>query len=288
MFDLCVPDVDQIATSGDGLIPDPHIGDFRICRIAIESRLYVPFQIDTSCIRINGVIPAVHRFTVQRKTDTLGIALGKTDPVADVKCRLCGFLLGWLCGLWLIYRFWFFRYRWCGRFCFGRCSWSSRFRPAFGYIGFLGRFAGLCRRHCAVFSLCGKRFGLGVLFRYAGRRFDCGFGFLLCCASGLLSLRFLCCLRRFHLVGNFFTFRRRNRGRLFGDWRGVAAPHGQTQKSDKKKNCDFGFHTLHSLRPHSTRYTPFRQRCVLRRDFSSYRQNAVFRIVRTPSALRLI
>ena len=70
---LCVSDVDQIAASGDGLIPDPHIGDFRVCRIAIESRLYVPFQIDTAGICINGVVPAVHGFAVQRKTDTLGI-----------------------------------------------------------------------------------------------------------------------------------------------------------------------------------------------------------------------
>ena len=99
-FVLCVSDVDQITASGNGLIPDPYIGNFRICRIAIESRLYVPFQIDTASIRINGVVPAVHGFAVQPKTDTLGIALGKTDPVADVKCRLCGFLLGWLCGLW--------------------------------------------------------------------------------------------------------------------------------------------------------------------------------------------
>lgn len=99
-FVLCVSDVDQITASGNGLIPNPHIGDFRICRIAIESGLYVPFQIDTSCIRINGVVPAVHGFAVQRKTDTLGIALGKTDPVADVKCRLCGFLLGG--ALWVV------------------------------------------------------------------------------------------------------------------------------------------------------------------------------------------
>ena len=38
---------------------DHSIGDVRICRIAIESRLYVPFQIDTSCIRINGVVPII-------------------------------------------------------------------------------------------------------------------------------------------------------------------------------------------------------------------------------------
>lgn len=124
-FVLCVSDVDQIAASGDGLIPDPHIGDFRICRIAIESGLYVPFQIDTAGICINGVIQAVHRFTVQRKTDTLGIALGKADPVADVKCRLCG--------LWLIYRFWSFRCQRCGLFFFCR---GSGFRSAFRLVCF--------------------------------------------------------------------------------------------------------------------------------------------------------
>ena len=133
MFDLCVSDVDQITASGNGLIPDPHIGDVRICRIAIQSRLYVPFQIDTAGIRINGVVPAVHGFAVQRKTDTLGIALSKTYPVADVKCRLCGFLLGWLCGLCLICRFWFFRCRRCRLFFSGSLGcgstavlWSAR------------------------------------------------------------------------------------------------------------------------------------------------------------------
>ena len=280
---LCVSDVDTIAVCGDGLIPDPHIGDFRICRVAIESRLYVPFQIDTSCIRINGVVPAVHHFTVQRKTDTLGIALSKTYPVADVKNRFSGFLRGWLGGLRLFCRFGGFRCRWCRLFFFSR---GSGFRSAFGLVCFLSRFAWLWQHCRAVVSLIGNLCWLGGTFRYAGRRFDCGFGFLLCCALELLSLRFLCCLRRFRLVGNFFTFRRRNRGRLFGDWRGVAAPHGQTQKSDEKKNCDFGFHTLHSLRPHSTRWELLRQRCVLKRNFSSYRQNAVFRIVRSPFALR--
>ena len=166
-FVLCVSDVDQIAASGDGLIPDPHIGDFRICRIAIESRLYVPFQIDTSCIRINGVVPAVHSFAVQRKTDTLGIALGKTDPVADVKCRLCGFLLGWLCGLWLICRLWFFRCRRCGLFLFGRCR---GFRLAHGLVRCLGRFAYLWWR-CAAVRLFGCRFCLNTTFRYAYRCF---------------------------------------------------------------------------------------------------------------------
>ena len=35
--------------------------------------------------------------------------------------------------------------------------------------------------------------------------------------------------------------------------RGVVAPRSQAQKDNQKKNCDFRFHTLHSLRPHSTR-----------------------------------
>ena len=67
------------------------------------------------------------------------------------------------------------------------------------------------------------------------------------------NLRFLCRLRRFHLAGSFVASRRRNRGGLFCNMRGVAAPQSQAQKDNEKKNCDFGFHTLHSLRPHSTR-----------------------------------
>ena len=166
-FVLCVSDVDQIAASGDGLIPDPHIGDFRICRIAIESRLYVPFQIDTSCIRINGVIPAVHGFAVQRKTDTLGIALGKADPIANVKCRLCWFFLRRFGRLWLFCRFWFFRCRRCGLFLFGRCR---DFRMVLGLVRCLGRFAYLWRR-CAAVRLFGCRFCLNTAIQHACRCF---------------------------------------------------------------------------------------------------------------------
>ena len=224
---LCVSDVDQIAASGDGLIPDPHIGDFRICRIAIESRLYVPFQIDTAGICINGVVPAVHCFTVQRKTDTLGIALSKTDPVADVKCRLCGFLLGWLCGLCLICRFWFFRCRRCGLFFFCR---GSGFRSAFGLVCFLFRFARLWQHCRAVVSLIGNLCCLGVTFRYACREL-CGTAIRLrFCALGTINLRFLFCLSRFRFTGDDVTVRRRNRVRRFCNMRGVVASRSQTQK----------------------------------------------------------
>ena len=233
-FVLCVSDVDTIAVCGDGLIPNPNIGNVLVCRITIEPGLNVPFQIDAAGICVDGVIPAVNRPAVQLQTDAFGVVLGKADPIADVKRWFCGFLRGRFGGVRLFCRFWGFRCRWCRRFCFGRCSRSSCFRPAFGHIGFLGRFTGLCRRCSATFTLCGSRFGLRVLLRYAGRSFCCGFGFFLCCALGLLNLRFLCCLRRFCLVGNFFTFRKRNRGRLFGDWRGVATPRGQAQKSDEK------------------------------------------------------
>ena len=167
---LCVSDVDQIAASGDGLIPDPYIGDVRIYRIAIESGLYVPFQIDTSCIRINGVVPAVHGFAVQRKTHALGIALSKTDPVADVKCRLCWFFLRRFGRLWLFCRFWFLRCRRCGLFFFSR---GSGFRSAFGLVCFLFRFAWLWQHCRAVVSLIGNLCCLGVTFRYACREL-CG------------------------------------------------------------------------------------------------------------------
>lgn len=252
-FVLGVSDVDTIAVCGNGLIPNPDIGNVPVCRITVEPGLNVPFQIDAAGICVDGIIPAVNRPAVQRQTDAFGIALGKADPIADVKRRFGGFLRGRFGGLRLFCRFGCFRCRWCRWFCFGRCSRNSCFRLAFGCIGFWGRFAGLCRRRSAAFTLCRNRFGLRVPFRYAGRGLCCGFGLLLCCALGLLNLRFLCCLRRFRLAGNFFTFQRRNRGRLFGDWRGVAAPRGQAQKTDEKKNCDFGFHTLHSLRQHSTR-----------------------------------
>lgn len=224
---LCVSDVDQIAASGDGFIPDPYIGDVRICRIAIQSRLYVPFQIDTSCIRINGVVPAVHRFAVQRKTDTLGIALSKTYPVADVKCRLCGFLLGWLCGLCLICRFWFFRCRRCGLFFFCR---GSGFRSAFGLICFLFRFAWLWQHCRAVVSLIGSLCWLGVTFRYACRVL-CGTAIRLrFCALGTVNLRFLFCLSGFGFAGDDVTVRRRNRVRRFCNMQGVVASRSQTQK----------------------------------------------------------
>ena len=224
---LCVSDVDQIAASGDGFIPDPHIGDVRICRIAIESGLYVPFQINTSCIRINGVVPAVHRFTVQRKTDTLGIALSKTDPVADVKSWLCGFLLGWLCGLCLICRFWFFRCRRCGLFFFSR---GSGFRLAFGLVSFLFGFAWLWQHCCAVISLFGNRCCLGGTFRYACREL-CGTAIRLrFCAFGTVNLRFLFCLSRFRFAGDDVTVRRRNRVRILCNMRGIVASRSQTQK----------------------------------------------------------
>ena len=160
MFDLCVSDVDQITACGDGFIPDPYIGDVRICRIAIESRLYVPFQIDTAGIRINGVVPAVHSFAVQRKTDTLGIALSKTDPVVNVKDRLR--------------RFFFRRFRWCRFLSCRRCglfffSRGSGFRSAFGLVCFLFRFAWLWQHCRAVVSLIGNLCCLGVTFRYACR-----------------------------------------------------------------------------------------------------------------------
>ena len=115
---LCVSDVDQITASGDGLIPDPHIGDVRICRIAIESRLYVPFQIDTSCIRINGVIPAIHGSAVKHKSDALSVALGKADPVVNVKNRLS--------------RFSFRRFR-CRRFLSCRRCWLFFFSRGSGF-----------------------------------------------------------------------------------------------------------------------------------------------------------
>ena len=98
---LCVSDVDTIAVCGDGLIPNPDIGNVFICRITVESGLNVPFQIDAAGICVDGVIPAVNRLAVQRKADAFGIVLGKADPVADVKSRFRWFLYGRLGGLGL-------------------------------------------------------------------------------------------------------------------------------------------------------------------------------------------
>lgn len=90
---LCVADI-HLKGAGSGLlIPKPNIRDVGIFGVTVQVTLDVPFGIFALRTCGNGVVPTEHSFAVQRKTDTLGIVLGKGDPVADVKCRLCGFLL---------------------------------------------------------------------------------------------------------------------------------------------------------------------------------------------------
>ena len=108
--------------------PNPNIRDVGIFGVAAQVTLDVPFGVFALRTCGNGIVPAVHGFAVQRKTDTLGIALGKADPIANVKCWLCWFFLRRFGRLWLLCRFWFFRCRRCGLFLFGRCQRLSGWR----------------------------------------------------------------------------------------------------------------------------------------------------------------
>ena len=164
---LCVADIDFIRAASGLLIPNPHIGDVAVLGISVEIATNIPFGVFAFYTCGNGIVPAVHGFAVQRKTDTLGIALGKADPIADVKCRLCWFFLRRYGRLWLFCRFWFFRCRRCGLFLFGRCR---DFRMVLGLVRCLGRFAYLWRR-CAAVRLLGCRFCLNTAIQHACRCF---------------------------------------------------------------------------------------------------------------------
>ena len=87
---LCVADIDFIRAASGLLIPNPHIGDVAVLGISVEIATNIPFGVFAFYTCGNGIVPAVHGFAVQRKTDTLGIALGKADPIADVKCSSVG------------------------------------------------------------------------------------------------------------------------------------------------------------------------------------------------------
>lgn len=161
---LCVADIDFIRAASGLLIPNPHIGDVAVLGISVEIATNIPFGVFAFYTCGDGVIPAIHGSAVKCKSDALSVALGKADPVVNVKDRLS--------------RFFFRRFRWrrflscrrCGLFFFSR---GSGFRSAFGLVCFLFRFAWLWQRCRAVVSLIGNLCCLGVTFRYACREL-CG------------------------------------------------------------------------------------------------------------------
>lgn len=185
---LCVADIDFIRAASGLLIPNPHIGDVAVLGISVEIATNIPFGVFAFYTCGDGVIPAIHGSAVKCKSDALSVALGKADPVVNVKDRLS--------------RFFFRRFRWrrflscrrCGLFFFSR---GSGFRSAFGLVCFLFRFAWLWQHCRAVVSLIGNLCCLGVTFRYACREL-CGTAIRLrFCALGTINLRFLFCLSRF-------------------------------------------------------------------------------------------
>lgn len=157
---LCVADIHLVGIAACLLIPNPDLGDVAVLSIAVKVALDVPFGVPALGACGDGVIPAIHGSAVERKSDALSVALGKADPVVNVKNRLS--------------RFFFRRFRWrrflscrrCGLFFFCR---GSGFRSAFGLVCFLFRFARLWQHCRAVVSLIGNLCCLGVTFRYACR-----------------------------------------------------------------------------------------------------------------------
>ena len=96
---LCVADIHLVGIAACLLIPNPDLGDVAVLSIAVKVALDVPFGVPALGACGNGVVPAVGGSAVQRQPHAFGIALGKVDPVADVKGRLGGRLRGWLCRL---------------------------------------------------------------------------------------------------------------------------------------------------------------------------------------------
>lgn len=80
------------------LIPNPHIGDVAVLGISVEIATNIPFGVFAFNTCGDGVIPTIHGSAVKRKSDALSVALGKADPVVNVKDRLS--------------RFFFRRFRW--------------------------------------------------------------------------------------------------------------------------------------------------------------------------------
>lgn len=72
---LCVADIHLKGTGSGLLIPNPNIRDVGIFGVAAQVTLDVPFGVFALRTCGNGIVPAVHGFAVQRKTDTLGIRL---------------------------------------------------------------------------------------------------------------------------------------------------------------------------------------------------------------------
>ena len=185
---LCVADIDFIRAASGLLIPNPYIGDVAVLGISVEIATNIPFGVFAFYTCGDGVIPAIHGSAVKCKSDALSVALGKADPVVNVKDRLS--------------RFFFRRFRWrrflscrrCGLFFFSR---GSGFRSAFGLVCFLLGFAWVWQHCRAVVSQFGNLCCLGVTFRYSCREL-CGTAIRLrFCALGTVNLRFLFCLSRF-------------------------------------------------------------------------------------------
>ena len=82
---LCVADIDFIRATSGLLIPNPHIGDFVVLGISVEIATNIPFGVFAFYTCGDGVIPAIHGSAVKRKSDALSVALGKADPVVNVK-----------------------------------------------------------------------------------------------------------------------------------------------------------------------------------------------------------
>ena len=88
---LCVADIDFIRAASGLLIPNPHIGDVAVLGISVEIATNIPFGVFAFYTCGDGVIPAIHGSAVERKSDALGVTLGKADPVVNVKDRLSRF-----------------------------------------------------------------------------------------------------------------------------------------------------------------------------------------------------
>ena len=82
---LCVADIHLKGTGSGLLIPNPNIRDVAVLGISVEIATNIPFGVFAFYTCGDGVIPAIHGSAVEHKSDAFGVALGKADPVVNVK-----------------------------------------------------------------------------------------------------------------------------------------------------------------------------------------------------------